>query len=98
MTNFKKMSFIFLILVRYPILIRKCHDHVFTITRNLMKLYKEKKLTNEQIIFNYRLSRARRIVENTFGILVSSFRVLLNKINFALEKATAIRLAAYTIT
>ena len=51
-------------------------------------------LTKEKRIFNYRLSRARRVVENAFGILANRFRVFLNTINLAPEKVTHLVLAA----
>jgi hypothetical protein len=51
-------------------------DDSFALTENFMKPYGQAGLTAEQRIFNYRLCRARRVVENSFGILVSRFGVL----------------------
>ena len=41
-----------------------------------MKPYAKRDLTVEERIFNYRFSRAKRIVENAFGILANRFRIL----------------------
>jgi hypothetical protein len=48
----------------------------------LLKAYKNynRPLTQEESIFNYPLSRARRIIENVYGILVSRFRFLDRKL------------------
>lgn len=52
-------------------------DDAFALSRNILKPYPgmHNKGSQERI-FNYRLSRARRIIENVFGIMASVFRVL----------------------
>lgn len=49
-------------------------DDAFLTSKNLMKSYSGTNLGQKKRIFNYRLSRARRTIENAFGILVSHWR------------------------
>jgi hypothetical protein len=70
-------------------------DEAFPLKANIMKPFSGKCLTNvERRVFNYRLSRARRIVENTFGILANRFRVFLTRIPLAPKKVEKIVLAS----
>ena len=54
-------------------------DEAFPLRMDLLRPFPrvkgEARLPYAKTIFNYRLSRARRIVENAFGILVQCFRV-----------------------
>jgi len=69
-------------------------DDAFPLRDEIMKPFRHRQLTIEQRIFNYRLSRARRCVENAFGILANRFRVFLTTIALAPEKVEQIVLAA----
>ena len=65
-------------------------DDAFSLTRHLMKPYPNRGQTEEQRIFNYRLSRARRVSENAFGLLASRFRVFHSMFNVRPESAISI--------
>jgi len=69
-------------------------DEAFPLRNDLLKPYPARHLTKEQRIFNYRLSRARRVVENAFGILSNRFRVFLTTIELAPEKVKFVVMAA----
>ena len=56
-------------------------DDAFPLRSYIMKPYPFRSQTPQPRIFSYRLCRARRTVENAFGILCNKFRVLLNPIN-----------------
>ncbi|XP_044744271.1 uncharacterized protein LOC123306367 [Coccinella septempunctata] len=68
-------------------------DDAFPLKTNLSKPFPMRGLSLQHRRFNYRLSRARRVVENAFGILANRFRVLLNPISLNVEKVEAICLA-----
>ena len=50
-------------------------DDAFPLSTFMMKLYPQKGLTSEKRVFNYRVSRMRRISENGFGILANRWSV-----------------------
>jgi hypothetical protein len=56
-------------------------NNAFGINKRLMNLFAIRNMEHHERIFNYRLSRARRVVENAFGILTHKFRVLLRTMN-----------------
>lgn len=65
-------------------------DDAFGMRTFLMKPFSRRGLTRDEQIFNYRLSRARRVVENAFGIMANKFRCLLGPMQVEVDSATLI--------
>ena len=55
-------------------------DEIFALKTWLMKPFPGRGLTQNEQVFNYRLSRARRTIENAFGILSARWRVFMRPI------------------
>lgn len=68
-------------------------DEAFQLTSNFMKPFNQAVLTDERRIYNYRLSRARMVVENTFGILTTRFKIFKRNITLPPQKVRKIVLA-----
>jgi hypothetical protein len=72
-------------------------DDAFPLKTYLMKPYALKNLTKNKRIYNYRLSRARRIIENAFGLLTSIWRVYHKPITLKKSNAEKVVLATVVL-
>ncbi|XP_069800081.1 putative nuclease HARBI1 [Dendropsophus ebraccatus] len=68
-------------------------DDAFPLGPHVMKPYPQRLLTDERRIYNYCLSRGRRVVENAFGIMGNRFRILHSPINLQPWKIDSVILA-----
>lgn len=68
-------------------------DDAFPIKTYIMKPYSYRNLDLPTRVYNYRLSRSRRIIENVFGICAARFRVLRKPIEVQPDRATNIVLS-----
>lgn len=80
--NFKQIPYVFVA------------DDAFPLATNIMKPFRQAQLDSaSKEIFNYRLSRARHVVENAFGILASRFRIFHTQINLEPKNTSKVVMA-----
>ncbi|XP_046862566.1 uncharacterized protein LOC124456074 [Xenia sp. Carnegie-2017] len=72
-------------------------DDAFGLKRHMMKPYPFSNLSERKLIFNYRLSRARRVIENAFGICASRFHVFHRPIVAKVDNVIAITKAVVAL-
>ncbi|CAG7820478.1 unnamed protein product [Allacma fusca] len=73
-------------------------DDAFRMMEFIMKPFPGNSLQSECRIFNYRLSRARRTIENAFGILAARFRIFRAPIIGKPENVDFILRVSFTIS
>ena len=72
-----------------------CHhflvgDEAFPLKTYLMRPYSKNQLGDAERVFNYRLSRARRVIENAFGLLAARWGILHTTMRCSPDHATVI--------
>ena len=65
-------------------------DEAFPLKRNIMRPFPGRGCSKPQQIYNCMLSRARRVIENAFGVLAARWRVYHTKVAVNPERVTAI--------
>ena len=61
-------------------------DEAFPLRPDFLKPFGRHALTQERKIYNYRLSRARRVIENVFGIMSNRFKMFSTPINLSIDR------------
>ncbi|XP_052769017.1 uncharacterized protein LOC128209156 isoform X1 [Mya arenaria] len=72
-------------------------DDAFPLRQYMLKPYPHRHLARDERIFNYRCSRARRVVENAFGILANRFISLLTTLGMRPSTVTKTVMACMTL-
>lgn len=65
-------------------------DEAFALCENVLRPFPAKNLTSKNKIFNYRLSRCRRYVECSFGILANKWRIFHRPLDVSVDFADII--------
>lgn len=65
-------------------------DAAFPLRHNLMRPYPGVLLSQDRQLFNMRLSRARRTIENAFGIMTARWRILLGPLHMSPRSAETV--------
>lgn len=68
-------------------------DEAFALRPDFLKPFSQRELNHDKKIFNYRLSRARCRVENTFGIMSARFRIFHTAIGINLHAIETVVMA-----
>jgi hypothetical protein len=68
----------------------KVGDEAFAMTNSMLRSYGGKNLSENKRVFNYRLSRARRFIECSFGILTNKWRIFHRPLNVNIDMAVDI--------
>ena len=72
---------------------RCCPHTTAPLTEHLQRPYCQRNMEEQEIMFNYRLSRARRVSENAFGVMSNIFRCLLGNMQLDPDVGTDVVLA-----